>query len=407
MPLPDPPDPDRVAGARPHNGLEPILAEEIEDPSPRAGSPSAAGPPPFRRPGGTAPIASPAEIAPAELVTEEAPSPVTAEEVVNEEELPAAVDAIRSIRQTHRLGKAGMRQRMVYALLARTLFEYRTERLMLAIAYLFIPVTILGGALLGFAVTGVMGWLLAWVSLGDLLVWAMAGLAFLTGYGLRESARGASVSLARSDGLLSGFQLGRFQQVFEVAGPATLGLFFGALFGIQYAVLMFTPGHVGLPIDGAAGECFLLTLDNACHGIFLDTFELYDVRWGKPLSHSFYSATVFYAFRLSFDALAFLIGYALWKRYRLWWFFSDFPRDERDVPGVLDWITARCTDSENWPRRYHDEMMFLLLAKAYITGDNDFVRHLSGELCHLQVKPEVRDLFRDAGGKVVFQGESE
>ena len=53
-------------------------------------------------------------------------------------------------------------------------------------------------------------------------------------------------------------------------------------------------------------ECTLLTLNNACHGIFLDTFELYNLDWGKKPEHNYWSATIFYVFRLAFDAFALL-----------------------------------------------------------------------------------------------------
>ncbi len=34
------------------------------------------------------------------------------------------------------------------------------------------------------------------------------------------------------------------------------------------------------------------------------TFELYDLHWGAKPEHTYWSATVFYAFRLAFDAFA-------------------------------------------------------------------------------------------------------
>jgi hypothetical protein len=318
--------------------------------------------------------------------------------------LPAATGEILAIARTHRLGPAREHQRLVYALLAHTLFQYRSDRIMLFVSYLLIPVTIAVGVLLGFTVAAGLGWMLAWIGMGDVLVWLVAALVLLIGLALRQQISEADISLSRSGGRVEAFKLGRLEEMFQVAGPATIGVFFGVFFGVQHAVLMFTPSHVGLPIDGDLGECFLLTLDNVCHGVFLDTFELYNLHWGKPLVHTFYSATVFYAFRVGFDAMIFLIAYGLWKRFRMTRFFYDFPRDERDVAGVLDWISYRCGDDQHWPRRYHDEVIFLLLSKAFITGDEEFVRGLSGSLRRLQVTREVRELFRAKDGAVLFHG---
>lgn len=141
--------------------------------------------------------------------------------------------------------------------------------------------------------------------------------------------------------------------------------------------------------------------------MFLDTFEVYSIHLGERFEHSLYSGTVFYAFRIAFDALAFLIGYMLWKRIWLRRFFSDYPRDERDVSGVMSWITARCGDKNRWPRRYHDELMFLVICKAFVNGEEEFVRQLTGYLPRLQVESKVRELFRGADGTALFQSSNQ
>ena len=180
------------------------------------------------------------------------------------------------------------------------------------------------------------------------------------------------------------------------------GWFFGAFFGIQHALLMFTPGHFGLPIEGGLSECFLLTLDNACYGLFLDTFEMYDLYWGQPLEHSWYSASVFFAFRLTFEGLAVLIGYSLFKRYRMRHLFRSVPRNERNVRGMLKWIGDRLSDKDQWPNRYHDEFMFLLLCRAYINGDYEYIRRLTRDLPAMRVDESARQLFVSPEGERLF-----
>ncbi len=127
---------------------------------------------------------------------------------------------------------------------------------------------------------------------------------------------------------------------------------------------MFTPDHAGLPGPEGWAEAVLLTLDNACHGVFLDTFELYDLHLGKTPRHNAWSATIFYAFRLAFDAFALLCVLAAYRRYRLRRLFQGFPHDPRRVDDLLDWIESRCGDEHRWPRSYFDEFLFLMLAQG-------------------------------------------
>lgn len=312
-------------------------------------------------------------------------------------------DAITSLSKCHRLGDRSEQQRVLYALIAHTLAEYRSDVLSLLVAMLLLmPLCGLIGVILGFGATAGCGWLLAKLGLSKVLVVLLAVLAFLFAKAFKQLHYEQKTSLNHSDGGISAFSIGRLEAIFSVAAPAMPILFLGAFLGIQTGILMFTSGHLGLPIEGTFVECCLLTLDNACHGLFFDSFELYDMYWGTKLEHDTYSASVFLAFRLSFEAMALMFGYSVWNRYRMRHLFHDFPQEERDVNGVLKWIERSCSNKELWPNRYHDEFLLLLMAKEFINGDFDFVRKLSRELKAIQVDQEVRDLFQQPNGVCAF-----
>jgi hypothetical protein len=160
---------------------------------------------------------------------------------------------------------------------------------------------------------------------------------------------------------------------------------------------------MGLPGTWGFWDCWLVTLDNVCHGIFLDTFEIYKITLGEPVEHTFFSATVFYAFRLSYDAFFVLLLWEAYQRFRLRRLFGRISSDPRDVAGVICWLETCAGDRQSWPRRYFDEFIFILLARGYLNENYQLVEEVSRQFPWLAVDEEVRTLFRRPDGKLLFQ----
>ena len=88
------------------------------------------------------------------------------------------------------------------------------------------------------------------------------------------------VRFDQKQGKRESFLLGRLDDILGLGQPGSLGLYFGTVFGVQWGLLYFTPDHLGLQMEGSFWQCAVVTLDNACHGIFLDFFELYRISFG-------------------------------------------------------------------------------------------------------------------------------
>ena len=309
-------------------------------------------------------------------------------------------DYVLNLSRIEELGQRTPQQRLMYALTVASLYHCRSTRIMRTLGLIFIPIALVAGMAAGFVAGWAVGWPLARIGLADASVVLLALL--IAGLGLAFKHQEDAVELYEQDGYVFYFQLGRLNNLFDSSFPPAMAAILGICFGIQHALLMLTPGHFGLPLDGTFTECFLLSLDNACFGVFLDAFELYGINLGEPVEHTWYSATVFFAFRLMYEALTILIIYAYWKRYRMRRLFRSLPQSTRAVDDILDWIAGQCRNRNRWPTLYHDEFVFLLLCKSYVEGDDEYVRHLSRDMSSLMVEQPVRDLFRSRSGEVLF-----
>lgn len=351
------------------------------------------------------PLPSPAEEPALALPAEAMPPPAAALPPLPQ---PLSGEAMR-LTKSHRLAAYGPGQRLAFALLARTLQEYRGDRVVFILALLFIPLLFVAGLAFAVLTMSLAAWTIALVDRGGsgsstALLYAVPFLVLIFARGLRSLAEEAKIPFQVREGAIDGWRLGRLDEVFQVAAPSTLGLFLGCCFGFMWGLLYHAAGHTGLAIDGSLGTCFLLTLDNFLHGVLLDTCELYDLRVGEKLTHTTLSATVFYLFRLAFDALVLLLGYELFQRWRLRRFFAGYPWDPQRVEEVLAWLEAACADRDRWPRRFFDEFVFLVLVKEYIRGHFTLVRQMSEQFSWLAVPEPVRRAFIDAEGKAVFVG---
>lgn len=315
---------------------------------------------------------------------------------------PPLSAATRGLTKSHRLTHLNPSQRVVYALLARTLQEYRGDLVVLVLGLLAVPVLLLLGVGLSVAVT----WGLSWLArlAGDWVLYAPVAVFVLAARALKSSAEESAFKAELHEGRMDHWRLGRLKDIFHVGEPASLALYFGGCFGFQWGLLAGTSSNAGLDLGAGWGQCLLLTLDNLCHGIFFDFCELYDLNWGPKLKHTTWSATVFSTFRLTYDALVVLFVYVLYQRFRLRRLMWYVPNDPRSFGDVMAWLQYTCSSREQIPARYTDEMLFLILVKEYLAGRFALVRGMSEQFGWLKVDPAVRRLFRDNAGKVVFEG---
>jgi hypothetical protein len=327
--------------------------------------------------------------------------PVPVAEVAPDLAAPLS-DAAREIARGHRLGAMTDAQRAVYALLARGLAEVRPRPVHTVLAFLFVPVMTavgvglgLGGMGLAAAVVGAAG------DGGWVLYAAPLGLLYLVKLTVEVMKAGA-VGLELDRGRADRFRLGRLNDVFSAGAPGTLGLFFGVAFGAFWGLLVWSPGQGGVGAAGGVWSCFLLAADNVLHGVLLDAAELYDLRVGDKVTHTTASATVFGIARLAFDGLALLFAWEVYQRVGLRRFYNGFPDDPRRPDDLLAWLDRTCGDRGDWPRRFADEFLFLVAARAFVRGRYEVVRGLTADLGWARVAPEVRALFRDPAGAGLF-----
>ena len=319
----------------------------------------------------------------------------------------AVVEDVRKLAKTHRLGDANANQRLVFALLAKAIADYRTEGCMVAFMYSLVPLAIAISFVIGALISGLILWGLQAIGLEWLFAFCLGALALLCAKAIRDLQTGAEVDIKYENKKAKQFELGRLHAIFAPADESIAAILFGIIFGGQFAMLYMLPDHAGLNIAGSMSASLLATLDNALYVLFFDSFELYEIGFGERLTHTTYSATVFLFFRMAYGFLFVSMGYKIWKRWQLRGFLYQVNTEVRDVEGTLNWINVRLGDIKNWPAKFHDEFMFLLLAKEYIVGDFQFVKTLGHNLACLDIKNEVRKLFVDNQGNELLPDKKE
>jgi hypothetical protein len=299
----------------------------------------------------------------------------------------------------------------VYAMLVNACRKYEHKGLIVMVGLGFVPVTAACAAVLCF--------LLTWAAYGlttglgiflgpgtNSLLYALLLVVFGYAKLAKNEFDEARVRFSYEGDTPQQLQLGKLDEVLDIANPAVTGFFLGACFGFQVGLLYFTFNHGGLGEAGGLGHCILLTVDNLCHGIFLDTCELYDINFAGRVEHGWVSATVYYIFRIAFEASAFLLAYQIYQRRHARHLFDDYPENDDDRAQFADWLVKVFGDKHGWPRRYFDEFMFLLIAGYYLQGNNERVRQLTQEFPRLRVASDVRAHFVDEKGTVIFESVS-
>jgi hypothetical protein len=304
-------------------------------------------------------------------------------------------------------------RRVVYALLVAALEKLRPHLLGSILSALIIPFFVVFAIAVGFALMGVVH--LAAVALasigiaaGHILLYLLPGFVILSAYYFKQSSKLDPITLGRNEtNKVDHIKLGRLDGIFNVASPATSLFYFGVLLSSQVALLFFLPDHLGVSREGTFVECLLLTLDNLCHGVLLDTFEIYDIHLAGRVQHDWWSGTVFYFFRISYEAFLLIAGYQLWRHYSMRRLFRRLPNHWRSVDFVIEWIEHASRTEGDWAREFLDEFMFLSLAGAYLAGDDDMLRDINRRFPWLRIDEEVRRLFVDRHGERLFERAAE
>jgi hypothetical protein len=252
-----------------------------------------------------------------------------------------------------------------------------------------------------YAVLLALGWFLGpWTSYG---LYLAPLVALAVGLLMRPDSNAGWVSLSRRAGGDGSFAIGRFEHFSNPAVPRTYSLVFGMVFGFQMGLHYWTLNHGGLEIEGGFWQCLLLTLDNVCQGVFLDTFDLYDLRFAGTVEHTYFSATIFWVFRLAYVALVALLLWDAWRRRSVEIMFVDWPQDSPGPDRVAWWAEGTFGCKSGWTRLFLDECLFLLLAAQFLRGNYDHAREIARQFSWLRVAPDVRELFLDADGKALFE----
>jgi hypothetical protein len=306
---------------------------------------------------------------------------------------------------------ASVWQRVIMGNLVRTFEQYDLPWLALPVVYAIAPI---GAAVL--AVAGYLfmmlaywlftsvGWLLGdWT---DNLPYVVPLLLALAIRYVEPWMQESEVKFEVREGRYDGFDLGRIGDIFRLSMPALLGIFFGLLFGMQVGLIHYTRNHVGLEVEGGLGQSFLLALNNVCHGVFLDTFEIYNINLAGRIQYGFWPGTLFYIFQLGYDLLAALIFYSIYQRYALRKVLRGMPDPNEDSAATwLAWIQNLCAHRNRWSRKFFDEFLFLAMAEAYVRGQFEAVRVIGDQFPRLLVSREVRRMFVGPNGEALFAPE--
>ena len=320
---------------------------------------------------------------------------------------PPALDltpATRNIADAGYVPALTPHQLFVYALLRRTFDVYRAGCILIALGLAIVPMLAVVGAILGFvamlAACACLGWL------GQPATLVLHGVPFLVllyARALQKVGREKAVGFLWDNRQVDRLVLGRIDDAFRCSAPGSLALFLGVFFGFQHGLLYGTAHHGGLDIEGGFWECFFLTLDNVFHGISLNTLELWDVSLAGTVKHGWWSALGFELFRLAYGVLVLLMGFELYQRWSMRFLFENYPKDNPGWERLADWLLMTSDGRHGWPRRYFDELVFLVIAGHYLRGNYPLVRQLTQQFSRIRVEAEVRVLFIDERGNPIFE----
>lgn len=205
------------------------------------------------------------------------------------------------------------------------------------------------------------------------------------------------IELKREAGEVNTWSWGRLDDILDSTSNSAISFFLGMILAAQISLILCHETHLGFGESISFWQATLLSLDNLLHGVCLDIMEMYHLTL-SPIegSRSTLTTTVFFVFRLGYDALFLIWLYMLYQRHQARELFKSYPQGEQaEVEPVLAWIQESCASPQGWIRRFTDELIFLMMCEEYLRGQNQVVRHLGEQFKRLRISDEMRTLFVD------------
>lgn len=241
--------------------------------------------------------------------------------------------------------------------------------------------------------------LTAWLSaiLAQVVLWLTASLAFLLAF-----SRGQDVDEGVICQAGDRLQLGRLHEIFSTnrMEPCLLGILLGA----QWALLSCGNWHMGVPVESMTlGTGFGYAFDNFVAAALGDFCELYGWRTMPSIDHTVWSASTFCLFRTAISLVSLLWLRLIWERFQARRLMRGFPTRCTRAE-LIAWIRQLSSTEKGWMLRHFEEFLFLRIAAEYLTGNFDVVERWSRAFPRLPIADELRQLFVDAEGRVLFEG---
>lgn len=206
---------------------------------------------------------------------------------------------------------------------------------------------------------------------------------------------GDRIQLKHEDGLARRIHLDRIDDSLGDGAPIGIAGLIGFAFGLQTHGLYFHGDHLGLHIDGTWWECFLLSVNNLFHGMFLGLADLYKLNLAPPVEQSWGAMTLFAAFRVTVDAFLFFLVVALLYRHRVRHLVTsaDALTAAPAPDKLIEYLRKACYQNTRWRKTFPEEYVFLCLCEKYLSGKFDECRVLGELFPDLELPTEVRALF--------------
>jgi hypothetical protein len=262
------------------------------------------------------------------------------------------------------------------------------------------------GLLLGFTAAWLMLLAVYWLlRLGHTLGFASMGLLtpitlVLLGLSLGlalylKHIGGHPIQLRHEAGLPRALFFDRLHDTLSEDAPNGLGMLIGFVLGLQANGLYYSPDHWGLDIDGAWPECLALSVNNLFHGLLVGVADVYGWHLAPPVKHTFWTSTLFVAFRLTYDAYFLVLVLTLWQRGKVRHLVTaaEGLAAGPSPPKLVEYLRAACHGSTAWRRSFPDEYLFLCLAEKYLDGQYEGCRILHEAFPDIKIPASVRALF--------------
>lgn len=144
-----------------------------------------------------------------------------------------------------------------------------------------------------------------------------------------------------------------------------------------------------------------ISLNNLCHGKLDSALSWVGIDARIPEALSTAASLVLAFFRSVFDGLLIALALLLWQRFQLRTLTRSFPRDGA-LPSFLAWLKSVTSDKANWGGRFHDEIVYLILLREYLSGNESNVRCIGEQFSSVAIDNYIRRLFIGSDGSLLL-----